>query len=157
MSHHTNPRRHDRENILWHKLYQYFLRLVSQGNRNKNKNKQEFPGDQWLSIHHCHCCGWCSIPGLGMSTCQGCGQKETNKNKQMGPNQTYELFQSKGKHKQNEKTSYRMRENICKWCDWLGLNFQNIPTAHTTQQQRKQTTQPKKWADYLNRHFFKDI
>ena len=37
-----------------------------------------------------------------------------NKNKQMGPNQMYKLLHSKGNHKQNEKTTYRMGENICK-------------------------------------------
>jgi len=52
--------------ILQHKLYQCFLRSVSQGNRNKNENKQ------------------------------------------MGPNQTYKLLYSKGNHKQNEKTPYKM-------------------------------------------------
>ena len=54
----------------------------------------------------------------------------------MGPIQTYKLLHSKGNHKQNEKTTYRLGENICKWCDWQGVNFQNIPTAHTTQQQK---------------------
>ena len=29
-----------------------------------------------------------------------------NKNKQMGPNQTYKLLHSKGHHKQNENTTY---------------------------------------------------
>ena len=29
-----------------------------------------------------------------------------------------------------------MGENICKQCDWPGLNFQNMQTAHTTQQQK---------------------
>ena len=37
------------------------------------------------------------------------------------------------KHKWNEKTTYRTGENICKWCNWPGLNFQNIQIAHTTQ------------------------
>ena len=36
-----------------------------------------------------------------------------NKNKQMGSNQTYKLLYSKGNHKQNEKTTYRMGESIC--------------------------------------------
>ena len=44
---------------------------------------------------------------------------------------------SKGNDKQNEKTTYRMGENICKWCDLQGINFQNIQTAHTTQYKRK--------------------
>ena len=51
----------------------------------------------------------------------------------MGANQTYKLLHSKGNHKQNEKITYRMGENICKW---QGLNFQNTETAHTTQQQK---------------------
>ena len=51
----------------------------------------------------------------------------------MEPNQTYKLLHSKGNHKQNEKTFYRLGENICKQCDWQGLNFQNIQTGHTVQ------------------------
>ena len=51
----------------------------------------------------------------------------------MGPNQTYEVLHSKGNHKQSEKTT---GENICKQCDWQGLNFQNVQTAHTTEQQK---------------------
>ena len=43
------------------------------------------------------------------------------------------VLHSKGNHGQNEKTIYRMGENICKWCHPQGLNFQNIQTAHTTQ------------------------
>ena len=54
----------------------------------------------------------------------------------MGPDQTYKLLYSKGNHIQNEKITYRLGENICKWCDQQGLNFQNIQTAHTTQQQK---------------------
>ena len=51
----------------------------------------------------------------------------------MGPNQTYKLLHSKGNHKQNEKTTYGLGENICKQYDWQGLNFENIQTVHTTQ------------------------
>ena len=54
----------------------------------------------------------------------------------MGYNQTYKLLYKKGKHKQNEKTTHRLGENICKWCDWQVLNFQNVKTAHTTQPQK---------------------
>ena len=61
------------------------------------------------------------------------GSRNKSKNKQMGLNQTYKLLHSKGNHKQTEKT-YRLRENICKWCDQHGFNFQDIETAHTTQQ-----------------------
>ena len=31
----------------------------------------------------------------------------------MRPNQTYKLLHSKGKHKQNEKLTYGIGENIC--------------------------------------------
>ena len=47
----------------------------------------------------------------------------------MWPNQTCKLLHSKGNHKQNKKTTYRLGENICKQCDQQGLNFQNIKTA----------------------------
>ena len=50
----------------------------------------------------------------------------------MGPNQTYELLYREGNHQQNEKTVSTERK--CKWCNQQGLNFQNIQTAHTTQQ-----------------------
>ena len=45
----------------------------------------------------------------------------------------------KANHEKNEKTSYRMGENFCKWCNWQGLNFQNVRIAHTSQQQNKQS------------------
>ena len=32
----------------------------------------------------------------------------------MGHKQTYKLLHSKGNHKENKKTTYRMGENICK-------------------------------------------
>ena len=54
----------------------------------------------------------------------------------MGPNQPYKLLHSKGNHKQNEKTTCGMKQNTCKRCNQQRLNFQNIGTAHTTQQQK---------------------
>ena len=32
----------------------------------------------------------------------------------------------KGNHKQNEKTTYELEENICKQCYQQGINFENI-------------------------------
>ena len=44
---------------------------------------------------------------------------------------------STGNYQQNEKTTYRIGENICKWCDLQGVNIQNIQSAPTTQYQKK--------------------
>ena len=54
----------------------------------------------------------------------------------MGPNQTQKLLHSKGSHKENEKTTYRIGKNIHKKCDWQGINFKNIQTAQTAQHQK---------------------
>ena len=59
----------------------------------------------------------------------------------MGPNQTQKLLHSKGNHKQNEKTAHRMGKNICKWCDWQGINLQNLQTTHAARHQNKQPNQ----------------
>ena len=60
----------------------------------------------------------------------------------MGPNEAQKLLLSKGSHKQNEKATHRMGENICKWCDWLAINLQNLQTAHAAQYQKtKQSNQ----------------
>ena len=61
----------------------------------------------------------------------------------MGPDQIYSLLNSKGNHKLNEKTTYGLGGNICKWCGQQGLNFQIIQMAHTAQQQKIHTSQPK--------------
>ena len=59
----------------------------------------------------------------------------------MRPNQTYKLLHRKGNHK-NEKTAYRMGENICKWCDRQEFNLQNIQIVHAALcQTNKQTNQ----------------
>ena len=60
-----------------------------------------------------------------------------------------------------------MGENICKFRDQQGVNFQNIQTTHAVQHQKKKktkkqkqkhkkTAQLKEWAEDLNRHFFKE-
>ena len=35
----------------------------------------------------------------------------------MEPNPTYKISHGKGNQKQNEKTTYKVGKNICKWCD----------------------------------------
>ena len=50
----------------------------------------------------------------------------------MGPNQIYKLLPSKWNHKQREKTTYGMGENICKQCDQQEFDFQNIQKAQIT-------------------------
>ena len=47
------------------------------------------------------------------------------------------LLHSKGNHKQNEKITYGIGENICKQCGLQRLDFQNIQRAHTTEQQKQ--------------------
>ena len=49
--HHKTPRREHRQNILGHKSYQCFLRSVSQGNRNKSKNKQMGPNQTYKLLY----------------------------------------------------------------------------------------------------------
>ena len=76
------------------------------------------------------------------------GNRNKNKNKQMGPNQTYKLLHSKGNHLKTMKRQTTERENMCKWCHRQGLDLQNIQRGHTIQQQKKPI---KKRAEDLNR------
>ena len=54
----------------------------------------------------------------------------------MGLNETSKLLHSKGNHKQDEKTTLRIGENICKRSNRQGINLQNIQTAHAVQYQK---------------------
>ena len=62
--------------------------------------------------------------------------KHKSKKKQIGPNLTGKLLHSKGNHKENENTTYEIRQNVCRRCDQQELNFQNIQTVHTIQQHK---------------------
>ena len=43
----------------------------------------------------------------------------------------------KENHKQNEKTTYEIEENICKWCNQEELNFQTTQTVSMCQCQKE--------------------
>ena len=45
----------------------------------------------------------------------------------------------KKKNEENEKTTHRMRENICKQSNRQGITFQNIQTGHEAQYQKTTT------------------
>ena len=49
--HHPTPGREHRQNILWHQVCKCFLGSVSQGNRNKNKNKPMGPKQAYKLLH----------------------------------------------------------------------------------------------------------
>ena len=70
----------------------------------------------------------------------------------MGPKQTYKLLHSKGNHKQNKKTTYGMRENICEDVTDEGL----VSKINKQLIQLNSKNSVEKWAEDLNRHFFKE-
>ena len=61
----------------------------------------------------------------------------------MGPNETQKLLHSKENHKQDEKTTLRMGESICKWSNRHMINLQNLQAAHAAQYQKIKQPNPK--------------
>ena len=61
----------------------------------------------------------------------------------MGPNETSKLLHSKGNYKQDEKTTLRMGENICKQINGQKIDLQNIQTSHAAQYQKNKQPNPK--------------
>ena len=57
--------------------------------------------------------------------------------------------------KRRKNTAYRVGEYSFKWWNQQGLELQNVQTTHTSQQQKNKLPS-EKWAEDLNRHFFKD-
>ena len=51
--------------------------------------------------------------------CQG--NRHKNKSNQMGPNQTYKLWYSKGNHEQNERTAYGLEKVFPNYATDKGL------------------------------------
>ena len=75
----------------------------------------------------------------------------------MGPNQTYKLSHSKGNHRRKTTTKRQPmeREKIVENdATAKGLISKNMPTMHTTQQQRNNPSE--KWTEDLNRPFSKE-
>ena len=90
-------------------------------------------------------------------------QDKINKSKikQMGTNQTYNLLYSKGNHKQNEKTTYSLGENICKWCNQQGLISKIYKQFIQLNNEKNQTIQlkngQKTWIDISLKNIYRCI
>ena len=70
----------------------------------------------------------------------------------MGPNQTYKLLHSKENHKQNERTTHGLGENIAN--DTTSKGSISKIYKHFIQLSNRKPNQ--KWAEDLSRHFSKE-
>ena len=61
----------------------------------------------------------------------------------MGPYETLKLLHNKENHKQDEKKTLIMGENICKQSNRERINLQNIQVAHAAQYQKTKHPNPK--------------
>ena len=73
----------------------------------------------------------------------------------MGPNQTYKLLHSKENHKQNERTTYGLGENVANDTANKGL-VSKIYEHFIQLSNRKPNNLVKKGPEDLNRHFSKE-
>ena len=64
--------------------------------------------------------------------------RSKSEHQHMGPIKLMRFCITKGTINKRKKTTYRPRENTCKWCNQQVLNFQNIQISHTIQKQTKQ-------------------
>ena len=65
------------------------------------------------------------------------------KTKTNGTQLNLQAFHSKGNYRQNEKTAFRMKENICKESNRQGITLQNTQVAYAVCTKKNQTKQSK--------------